>query len=56
MGADYYWLSKNIEEENGRLAQRVLSDIIDIIEDDKPFKEQRIERTVEVYKSERDDF
>ena len=53
MGVDYYWLSKDIEEENGRLAQRVLSDIIDIIEDDKPFKEQRIEKKVELYKERR---
>lgn len=53
MGADLYWLGKSIAKENGALAQGILSDIIDIIEDDKPFKEQRIEKKVELYKERR---
>lgn len=51
MGCDLYFLEKDIEEDNGRLAQNVLSEIIDVIDDDKPFKEARIERLVDKYKN-----
>ena len=53
MGVDYYYLSESINEENGSLAQNILSEIIDVIEDDKGFKEQRIERIVDRYQRER---
>lgn len=53
MGVDYYYLSESINKENGSLAQNILSEIIDVIEDDKGFKEQRIERIVDRYQRER---
>ena len=50
MGCDLYFLEKNVRKHNGGLAQKVLSEIIDVI-DDKPFKEARIERLVDKYKN-----
>ena len=51
MGCDLYFLGKDIDKHNGALAQNVLSEIIDVIDDDKPFKEARIERLVDKYKN-----
>ena len=51
MGCDLYFLEEDVEEYNGSLAQKVLSEIIDVIDDDKPFKEARIERLVDKYKN-----
>lgn len=49
MGADLYFVEKNVNKHNGALAQNILSEIIDVIDDDKPFKEQRIEKLVDKY-------
>ena len=51
MGCDLYFLEKDVRKHNGGLAQKVLSEIIDVIDDDKPFKEARIERLVDKYKN-----
>ena len=51
MGCDLYFLEKSVREHNGGLAQKVLSEIIDVIDDDKPFKEARIERLVNEYQN-----
>ena len=53
MGCDLYFLEEDINEENGNLAQNILSEIIDVLDDDKAFKEQRIEKLVEKYKNSR---
>ena len=53
MGADLYWLEKDIDEDNGRLAENILGEIIDVFDDDKPFKEVRIQRLVDKYQNER---
>ena len=49
MGCDLYFLEKDVRKHNGALAQDVLSDIIDILDDDKAFKEQRIRKLVDLY-------
>lgn len=49
MGVDYYYLSEDINKKNGALAKKILSQIIDVMEDDQPFKEQRIQRLVDEY-------
>ena len=51
MGCDMHFLEERVREHNGGLAQKVLSEIIDVIDDDKPFKEARIERLVDKYKN-----
>ena len=49
MGADLYYLEKRVNAHNGALAEKVLSKVIDVLEDDEPFKVQRIEKLVEKY-------
>ena len=51
MGCDMHFLEERVRKHNGGLAQKVLSEIIDVIDDDKPFKEARIERLVDKYKN-----
>lgn len=54
MGVDYYYLSERINKENGSLAQHIISDIIDVLEDDDSFKLQRIERLVDDYQKKKE--
>ena len=54
MGVDYSYLSERVSRNNGALAQGVLSKIIDVLEDDKPFKEVRIKKLVDDYQKNRD--
>ena len=49
MGCDLYFLEKHISEKNGALAQATLNDIIDVLDDNQPFKEVRIQRLVDNY-------
>ena len=51
MGCDLYFLEERIEEENGALAQGTLSRIIDVLDDDQPFKEVRIQKLVDEYQN-----
>lgn len=49
MGMDLYHLEKRVREHNGALAEKIISKIIDVLEDDEVFKVQRIEKLVEKY-------
>ena len=49
MGCDLYFLEKDVREKNGALAQATLNDIIDVLDDNQPFKEVRIQRLVDNY-------
>lgn len=51
MGTDMYHLSNSINRENGILAENILNRIIDVLDDDKPFKEKRIESIVNEYQN-----
>ena len=51
MGCDLYFLEKDVRKHNGGLAQKVLSEMIDVINDDKPFKEARIVKLVNEYQN-----
>ena len=53
MGVDYYYLNKEIEKRKGTLARKTLQEIINILDDDKPFKEQRIKRITEKYQTDK---
>ena len=46
-----HFLEERVRKDNGGLAQKVLSEIIDVIDDDKPFKEARIEKLVNEYQN-----
>ena len=49
MGADLYYIEKQVNEYNGALAEKIISKVIDVLEDEEPFKVQRIEKLVENY-------
>ena len=53
MGCDLHYVSESVNKHNGALARRILSDIIDVLEDDNPFKEQRIAKIVEKWENEK---
>ena len=49
MGADLYWLEKDVRKHNGGQAMISMDAIIEVIDDDKPFKLERIGRIKEEY-------
>ena len=51
MGCDLYFIEESVREENGALAQGTLSKIIDVLDDDQPFKEVRIQKLVDEYQN-----
>ena len=50
MGVDLYWLEEDLDRENDSLAVKTLHEIMEVLSDDKPFKQSRITRLVDEYK------
>ena len=54
MGADMRFVEEYVDKANGELAEDIIDRIITVMEDDNPFKEQRVERLVAEYKAKRE--
>ena len=56
MGTDMHFLSESMEKQKGSLAIETLNEVIRILEDDRPFKQKRIDDVVLDYRAKRKRF